>query len=382
MAKLSVREMIERLVAQPSVSAVDPALDMSNGPLIDVLANWLEDEGWRVERMALPDGKANLLATLGRGPGGLVLSGHSDTVPFDEPLWSSDPFRATERDGKLHGLGVCDMKSFFALAIAAARRFSADRLKEPLMLLATSDEETGMNGARALVEAGKPRARHAVIGEPTGLRPVRLHKGSAWSRLELTGRSGHSSVPSLGINALDGMHAALGAIVELRERLSRTHHHPELTPPHPTMNLARVAGGDNPNRICGHCVLDYDLRVTPGLTAEAVRADVAEAVAGALEGTGLQIAHQALCPDVPPFETDASSELVRAVESMTGYAAGGVSFGTEAPFLTALGMQTVVLGPGDIDVAHQPDEYLALDRIEPTIELLEGLIARFCQEAA
>ncbi|MFK7991275.1 MAG: acetylornithine deacetylase [Sandaracinaceae bacterium] len=382
MAKLSTREMIERLIAEPSVSAVDPALDMSNGPVIDHLANWLEHEGWSVERMPLADGKANLLATLGRGSGGLVLSGHSDTVPCDEHLWSSDPFSAEERDGRLYGLGSCDMKSFFALAIAAARRFSASDLKEPLMLLATADEETGMDGARALVEAGRPRARHAVIGEPTGLRPVRMHKGSAWSRLELTGRSGHSSVPSLGISALDGMHAALGAIMDVRQSLASRHQHPALTPPHPTLNLARVQGGDNPNRICGHCTLDYDIRVTPGLNAGTVRGEVEEAVATVLEGRGLRVAHSSLCPDVPPFETDASSALVQAVESLTGHASEGVSFGTEAPFLTQLGMQTVVLGPGDIDVAHQPDEFLPLERVAPMVDLLEKLVGRFCVEAS
>lgn len=143
MKTLSVREMIDRLIAVPSISAVDPALDMGNVAVLDELGTWLEDEGWDVERMPVSEGKENLIATRGRGPGGLVLSGHSDTVPYDEGKWSSDPFAVTERDGKLFGLGTSDMKAFLALAIEAARHFDDADLKEPLILLATADEEVG-----------------------------------------------------------------------------------------------------------------------------------------------------------------------------------------------------------------------------------------------
>ncbi len=379
MATLPLREMIDRLVATPSVSAVDPKLDMDNRPVIDLLANWLEDEGWSVELIEVPGtggGKANLLATRGRGPGGLVLSGHTDTVPFDEGKWSGDPFRVRERDGALYGLGTSDMKAFLAMAIEAARHVDDADLKEPLILLATADEECGMSGAKALVDAGRPKARRAIIGEPTGLSPVRMHKGCAMERLELTGRSGHSSDPRYGVSALDAMYDAIGEIVTLREELARTHRNAGFEPPHPTLNLGRIEGGDNPNRICGRCVLDYDLRVVPGMDAGAVRGALHERVAAALAGRGVSIAHLSLTEDVPPFETPADAPLVRALEELTGHAAEGVSFGTEAPFLTDLGMATVVLGPGDISVAHQPDEHLPLARIEPMLDILRGVIER------
>lgn len=370
--------MIERLVASPSVSAVDPALDMPNRPLIDMLADWLEHEGWSVEVVAIPnrEGKANLVATRGRGAGGLVLAGHSDTVPFDEGRWSGDPFRVREKDGALYGLGTSDMKSFLALAIEAARAFDDADLREPLILLATADEECGMDGARAIVEAGKPRARRAIIGEPTGLVPVRMHKGCAMERLELTGKSGHSSDPRYGVSALDAMYDAIGAIRAVREEMAEKHRHPGFEPPHPTLNLGRIEGGDNPNRICASCVLDYDLRVVPGMDTNEVRGAIHQRVASALEGRGVGIAHRSLTVEVPPFETPADAPLVRAVEALTGHAAEGVSFGTEAPFLTALGMSTVVLGPGDISVAHQPDEHLPLARIDPMLSILRGLIER------
>jgi acetylornithine deacetylase len=382
MALPKMREMIDALVAAPSVSATDPSIDSSNAPVIDLLAEWLEREGWSIELLPLPDTgakkKINLIATRGRGEGGLVLSGHTDTVPFDEGKWKSDPFRATERDGRIYGLGVCDMKAFFAIAIEAARAFDEKDFTEPLILLATADEESGMDGARALANLQKPKARRALIGEPTGLVPARMHKGCAMERLELTGRSGHSSNPRYGVSALDAMHGAITELMALREELARDHQNPVLDPPCPTINFGRIEGGDNPNRICARCSLDYDVRVLPGMEMSEVRKGIHARIARALEKSGVEIAHIALTTSVPPFETREDAALVRAVESLTGAPAGGVAFGTEAPFLRGLGMDTVVLGPGDISVAHQPDEHLPLDRIEPMLHIVRGLVDRFC----
>jgi acetylornithine deacetylase len=373
-------ERIHELIATPSVSAVVPTLDMPNRPVIDLLAGWLDDEGFSVEILPVTeDGKkANLIATRGRGPGGLVLSGHTDTVPFDEGKWQSDPFRATERDGFLHGLGSADMKSFFAVAMEAAGRFDEARLREPLIVLATADEECGMSGVRALVDAGRPKARHAVIGEPTGLRPVRMHKGVSMEFLELVGRSGHSSDPALGRNALEGMRRAMNALVEYREQLAHRHHRPDLYPPATTMNLGNVRGGDNPNRICAHCELQFDIRVLPGMEVDAVRGELHQRIRAAIDGLELTLSAGPLHEPVPPFETPATAAIVRAAEELTGHAAGAVSFGTEAPFLSQLGLSTIVLGPGDIAVAHQPNERIELASLPRAVDLIAHLIERFC----
>lgn len=372
--------MLEGLIGTLSVSSITPVFDHSNRPVIDLLAAWLEAAGFRVEILEIPGhpDKANLLATLGSGPGGLVLSGHTDTVPFDAPLWSRDPLKLTEADGRYFGLGTSDMKSFLALAIEAARGLSHADLKRPLMILATADEESAMTGARALVASGRPLGRYAVIGEPTGLRPVRLHKGVMGESVRLVGRSGHASDPSLGNNALEGMHEALTAILAWRDELQRTHRHPAFKVPYPTINLGHIHGGDNPNRICGECELHLDLRVLPGLDPDDLRAELARRVAAVAERRGLAWSVEPLFTPIPPVETPPDAEIVRAGEQLTGHAAESVSFGTEAPFFDQLGMQTLVLGPGDIAQAHQPDEYLALERIPPTLELLRALIRRFC----
>ncbi|MFD2113235.1 acetylornithine deacetylase [Thiorhodococcus fuscus] len=372
--------MLAELVGTLSVSSVTPDFDHSNRPLIDLLATWLESAGFRVEILPIPGhpDKFNLLGTMGTGPGGLVLSGHTDTVPFDAPLWTHDPLKLTEADGRYYGLGITDMKSFFALALEAARGLSAHDLDRPLMILATADEESAMYGARALVDAGRPLGRYAVIGEPTGLRPVRLHKGVMGEAVRLIGRSGHASDPGLGNNALEGMHEVLGAVLTWRDALQREHHHPAFKVPYPTINLGHIHGGDNPNRICGECELHLDLRVLPGLDPADLRAELARRVAQVGERRGLQWSVAPLFEAIPPAETPADSTIVRVCEELTGHAAESVSFGTEAPFLNQLGMETLVLGPGDIAQAHQPDEYLALERVDPMLGILRSLIQRLC----
>jgi acetylornithine deacetylase len=371
-------QMIETLVSTPSVSSANKSLDQGNTAVIEHLANWLDASEFRVEIMPLPGDKANLIATLGRGTGGLVLSGHTDTVPWDEGKWKYDPFSLTLADQRLYGLGTSDMKAFLALAIEASRNLRAKDLQEPLILLATADEETSMAGARALVERKLPRARYAVIGEPTGLRPVRMHKGILMEAIHLQGRSGHSSDPALGNSALEAMYTVIGAIRAWRNELQVNHVNPNFAVPVPTLNLGHIHGGDSPNRICPECELHIDLRPLPGMDLQELRGELHQRVLSALRDSGIQVSFESLFEGAPAMETPASSTIVQLAEKLTGHGAEAVAFATEAPYLNQLGMETVVLGPGDIDQAHQPDEYLALDRLAPTIDILEQMVNTVC----
>ena len=373
-------DMIRDLIAINSVSSVDPNLDRGNLPVIELLANWLDDTGFQVEIMPLPGStsKANLIATLGSGTGGLVLSGHTDTVPYDEGKWTHDPFSLTEADQRLYGLGTSDMKSFLALALEVSRELRASDLKEPLILLATADEETSMAGAKALVDKGRPHARHAIIGEPTGLRPVRMHKGILMESIHLQGRSGHSSDPSLGNSALEAMHTVIGTLLSWRNELQKNHRDPLFAVPVPTLNLGHIHGGDNPNRICPECELHIDLRPLPGMDLQELRGELHNRVLNSLQDTGIIIRFDALFEGVPAMETPADAPIVELAEKLTGHASEAVAFATEAPYLSQLGMDAVVMGPGDIAQAHQPDEYLALDRIPPTIDILKQVVDTVC----
>ncbi len=376
-------EMLAGLVSTPSVSSTLPARDMGNRQVIEVLADWLLEAGFSVEVLDVPgrENKANLIATLGHGDNGLVLAGHTDTVPCNEALWQSDPFRLEERDDRYYGLGTSDMKSFFALVLEAVRPFMREKLSQPLIVLATADEESSMSGARALAEMKKPRAMHAVIGEPTGLKPVRMHKGILMQSVRVQGASGHSSNPRLGNNALDAMHAVMGELIALRTRW-QSQCNTAFEVPYPTLNLGCVHAGDNPNRICGHAELQFDVRTLPGMSNEAVRSDIQHRLEAIARSTGTQITCEAIFDGVSAWEVAGDAAILRECERLAGEAAGAVAFATEAPFLASLGMQTVILGAGDIEQAHQPDEYLSRDRVEPMVGILRGLIQRFCVEPA
>jgi len=373
---------LERVVAIPSVSSTLPRLDMSNKPVVEHLANEFEALGFACELVPCENDKWNLIATLGQGQGGLVLAGHTDTVPYDEDHWSLDPFTLTERDNRLYGLGTTDMKSFFPLIMEAVRPLRDSVFHEPLIVLATCDEETSMQGARSIVELGRPQARAAVIGEPTGMKPVRAHKGIMMDAIRLEGRSGHSSDPALGNNALDAMHEVIAELLRYREELKQRYQSELFAIPWPTLNLGSIHGGDNPNRICGHCELEFDVRLTPGMHIDTVRAEIEERVRRVTEPRGIGFERVTLFHGVPAFFAEEHSALLETAQALTGQEGISVAFGTEGPYLQQLGMDTIILGPGHIDQAHQPDEYLALDMLDPCVNFLRQLITRHCLEGS
>jgi acetylornithine deacetylase len=355
---------------------------MPNAPVISGLAERLEASGWQVEIQDLPGkpGKQNMIATLGSGSSGLILSGHTDTVPCNEELWNSDPFSLSERDNRFYGLGTADMKSFLALAMAACSGIEAKHLQQPVILLATADEESSMAGARALAGAGQPTARYAVIGEPTDLKPIRMHKGIFMEAIRVQGQSGHSSDPSLGANALEGMQVIIEELITWRTQLQQDFRSDAFKVPYCTLNLGHIHGGDNPNRICGDCELQIDFRFIPSLNHSDLRQELHTRLQNVLakRKPELQISFESLADGIDPLETPATSNLVQTAERMTGAVAGAVGYATEAPFLSSMGIETLVMGPGSINQAHQPDEYLELAQLEPTVDYLQQLIKTYC----
>ncbi len=388
-----IPEMLEsfsQLVAAPSVSSTDPQWDQSNRVVVDLLAGWLEDIGFKVEVMPVPvepgssssEEKFNLIACLDGGKGGdeggLVLSGHTDTVPFSADSWHQDPFKLTEKEGRIHGLGICDMKSFFPIVMEVAQQLNVREMKQPLYVLATADEESTMSGARALAGYGKSLGRHALIGEPTGLMPVYMHKGILMESIKIKGQAGHSSDPALGNSALEGMHSVISAILQWREELQKQFQDARFFVPEPTINLGTIHGGDNPNRICAECELTLDLRLLPEMELDRIRTDLRTLVSEAIAGSGLNVEYESVFDGIPGFETDKNAEVIQIAEKLSGRESGTVAFGTEGPYLNAMGMDAVVLGPGDIDQAHQANEYLSLDRIPPMLDILTKMVDHFC----
>ncbi|MDO3387411.1 acetylornithine deacetylase [Gilvimarinus sp. SDUM040013] len=371
---------LRQLVAEPSVSCAVPRWDMSNQRVVELLANWLTELGFTAEVLPVPEhpGKFNMLATLGSGDGGLVFAGHSDTVPYDEQRWQSNPFSLTERDGRLFGLGATDMKGFFPAVLEAIRDIDKGKLQQPVIVLATADEESSMSGARHLVATGGLKARYAVVGEPTSLQPIHMHKGILMESIRVVGAAGHSSNPALGNSALEAMHEVMGELMSYRTELQERFCNPGFSVAIPTLNLGCIHGGDGANRICGECELHFDLRSTPGMHNDELREQISRRLSPLAERRKVDIVFSTLFEGVDPFYQDTDSDLVKACERLTGQTPASVGFATEAPFYREMGMQTVVMGPGSIDQAHQSNEYIAIDQLQPAVNSFKGLIETLC----
>ncbi|WP_373820346.1 acetylornithine deacetylase [Glaesserella sp.] len=379
MTTLTFIERYKQLIEIPTISSLEAEYDQSNQELIERLADWLSDYGFKTDIIAVEGSrqKYNLLATYGEGEGGLLLAGHTDTVPFDQDRWSVDPFKLTEKDGKLYGLGTADMKGFFAFVVDAVSQIELTKLAKPLRILATADEETTMLGARAFARHTHIRPDCAIIGEPTSLKPIRAHKGHMGQAVRIIGQSGHSSDPSKGINAIEIMHDVTGQLIQLRNQLKQKYHNPLFQVPYPTMNFGNIHGGDAINRICACCELQLDMRPLPNLAVQDLEDLLRQHLAPLIEQWGDRIQIRQLHDGIPGYECEHSAQVVQVVEKLLGEKCDAVNYCTEAPFIQQL-CPTLVLGPGSIEQAHQPDEFLATNFIEPTRDLLKKLIHHFC----
>jgi acetylornithine deacetylase len=380
MSKLSFIEHYETIIKIPSISAFDAKIDQSNQHLIETLAGWFRDFGFEITIQAVPNtrNKFNMLAKIGSGEGGLLLSGHSDTVPFDEGLWQSDPFKLAQKEGKLFGLGSCDMKGFFAFILESLKGLPLHKLAKPLYVLATADEETSMAGARFFAEQQLIKPDMAVIGEPTQLVPIYKHKGHIAQTLNIRGKAGHSSDPDKGVNAIEIMYQAIGQLLDLQSQIKDKYHDAAFSVPHVTMNLGHINGGDGENRICGHCKLNFDMRVVPELNDEEALSLIDEALAPVFAKYPERLSLQLMYPSAPAFACGDEQNILALAEKLTGKKFQSANYATEAPFINLLGCDTIVLGPGSIDQAHQPDEFISLDYVDPTVSILQKLIQHQC----
>lgn len=369
----------QQLIEIPTISSLEPQFDLTNRPLIELLASWLADFGFKTEIIKVEGSreKYNLLATYGEGEGGLLLAGHTDTVPFDEGRWQFAPFKLTEKDGKFYGLGSADMKGFFAFVVDAVSQIDLSKLTKPLRILATADEETTMLGARTFAQHAHIRPDCAIIGEPTSLKPIRAHKGHLAEAVRIIGKSGHSSDPANGVNAIEIMHQATCNLLALKHRLQQDFRNELFKVPYPTMNFGNIHGGDALNRICACCELQLEIRPLPHLAVQDLQDLLQQSLAPLIAEYGDRIEIRHLHGGIPGYECEHSAQIVQVVEKLLGEKCEAVNYCTEAPFINQL-CPTLVLGPGAIEQAHQPDEFLDSRFVRPTQALLTKLIHHFC----
>lgn len=362
----------------------------SNLALIDWVEAYLADHGIASRRIPNHDGdKSNLLASVGPAvEGGVILSGHTDVVPVDGQPWTSDPWTLTERAGRLYGRGSSDMKGFIALALAAVPDLKAGA--RPAHLAFSYDEETGCFGAPdmiAVIARDLPRPALCIVGEPSGMTPVSGHKGAAFFRVVVTGREAHSSQPHLGLSANMAAAELIASLMEISRRLEA-----EADPASPfepkgsTLTIGRIDGGTAANILARRCEVVFDLRAAPGkppaleVLAPFV-AQVADLDARLKARDPNASAVFEVIADVPAMTPDLQSQAETFVRGLTGDNAGMrvVPFASEGGQFQGAGIPTVICGPGWIDQAHQPDEYVEVDQMKRGAAFMLRLVEALSQ---
>jgi acetylornithine deacetylase len=379
---LSSVEMIRTLVGFDTTSRD------SNLGLIEWVRDYLAGHGVASELYFDEEGrKANLFATLGpAGRGGVALSGHTDVVPVDGQDWSSDPFRLQEKDDRLYGRGTSDMKSFIAVALALVPEFLARGLKTPIHLALSYDEEVGCLGVRRMIaglEHRPDKPRLCIVGEPTLMKPVIGHKGKRSVRCRVRGHECHSALAHEGVNAVEAA-AEIVAFLKSMARRFRDEgpYDPDFVPPYTTVHTGTIAGGTALNIVPKDCSFMFEFRFLPGVDAEALLAEVTRFAATRVEPEMKAVQPQCglvfeELTSFPGLAVDAADEVTQLALALSGAnATGKVSFGTEAGLFQHAGIPTVVCGPGSIEQAHKPDEFIALDQVHACEAFLRRLMDR------
>jgi acetylornithine deacetylase len=377
---MTVEETLTELVRFNSISM------RSNAEIISYLAARADALGLRVKLLPYKDErgveKINMIAVAGDGLSGsekmeveLALVGHTDTVPFDA-AWT-DALQLTGRDGKLYGRGACDTKGFIAAALTAIESIDLRKLRRPLALVFTADEEIGCLGAKRLADARELTARYSIVGEPTSLQPMRAGKGYCLAEIVLRGREGHSAYPALGASAIFRAARLVNRIERIAEEL-KSEQLAAFEPPHTTLNVGLINGGTAKNIIAGECRFTLEWRPLPGQAASRVLDLVNEAIEDEKSrDADFDCSLEVIRLD-SGMETAIDSALVRFLVEATAREAGTISFGTEAPQMAELGAEAVVIGPGNIRVAHRTDEFVPVKELHECVEILSRAIERFC----
>ena len=327
--------------------------------------------------------KSSLFATIGpQGIGGVALSGHTDVVPVTGQTWDSDPFTLTERDGRLFGRGTSDMKGFLACVLAAVPDFKRRRLRTPIHIAFSYDEEIGCIGVRPMIsQFGKalPRPRMVIVGEPTGMSVVDAHKGPVRWQVTVSGRAAHSSMAPLGVNAIHWAARVIDELQRIERDLMASSHDPRFDPPYATLQVTEITGGTASNIVPVTCRFGFEIRAVPGLDVAAVERRLGAFVEYECLPAMRQVADEAgilvrQTNRVPPFGAKADSEVVALALKLVGQnETHAVSYATEAGLFQDGGAPSVVCGPGHIAQAHTADEWIAESELDRCMAFLARL---------
>jgi len=370
-----------------SLIGFDTTSRNSNLALIDWAAERLEGLGATL-RYDFNDekSKANLFATFGTGEGGVVLSGHTDVVPVDGQAWSTDPFHADVRDDRLYGRGACDMKAFIGVVLAKAPIFAAANLREPIHVALTYDEEQGCLGVPGLIADIQRAGIHptgCIVGEPTDMRVIAAHKGGRIYRCHVHGVAAHSSLTPRGVNAIEYAAKLISHIQDLADHEeSKGARQDGFDVPFSTISTNVISGGNGKNIVPAACEFFFDYRFLPGLSPDhfisSIQAYADKELLPRMKARSAKAGIDFECIGrIPPLDTQDSDEILKLALALSGdNSPGKVAYGTEAPFFAEIGVPSVICGPGSIEQAHKPDEYVSLEQLAICERFIDRLVGR------
>jgi len=371
---MNVEEILAALIGFPSV------VGTPNDAIVGWISVYAKANGAHVDILPGPEGdRANLFITIGpRDVPGYVLSGHTDVVPAGEAEWSTDPFKLHNDGEKLYGRGTTDMKGFLACALATLPKFASVQLQRPVHLAFSYDEEAGCRGVPHMLAAlpdlcAKPLG--AIIGEPSRMQAVRAHKGKAAARLEVIGRSGHSSRPDLGLNAVHAMAHVIAQASIYGKTLEGGPFDNSFEPPYSSLQFGVVSGGQAVNIIPDRCTADIEVRTISGISPIALLEPVKQQLLS-LRADGFEV-HWHELSAYPALSLAGDSALSQLMVELTGQETlAAVSYGTEAGLFQQAGIDAIICGPGDIGRAHRPNEYIEINELHACQKMIEDLGAR------
>lgn len=371
---MDVEEILAQLVAFESV------VGQSNGSIVDWVRTYCEQAGAQVVVLPGPEGdRFNTFVSVGpRDRRGTVFSGHLDVVPAGEPEWKSNPFLLRREGRRLIGRGTTDMKGFVACLLAELPGLAAASLVEPVHFALSYDEEAGCRGVPHLIAALPSlceRPLGAIIGEPSQMRPVLAHKGKAAARLEIIGRTGHSSRPDLGLNAVHAMAKFITQADEYGQMLKSGPQDHAFEPPYSSLQVGVIRGGQAVNIIPDRCVAEIEVRAVSGVEPQALLEPLKTAFF-ALHNQGYEV-HWHDLSSYPALAGKKDNALSCLLAELTGQdPLAAVSFGTEAGLYQQAGIDSIICGPGHIDRAHKPNEFIEIDELHACRQMIQRFAAR------
>jgi len=370
-------DILSKLISFKTIS------ELSNKKLAQYISDYLAKYNIKTQLFEGNPGQFNLYAKIGPDvDGGIILSGHTDVVPTEGQNWLTNPFELVKKKNKLFGRGSCDMKGFIAVVLATIPKLKISKLKKPLHLIFSYDEEIGCVGIQKLIpflKKIKPKPSFCIVGEPTEMKLVNMHKGKKNFLVSFKGIESHSSLIQNGVNAIDYCAGFINFLKDLQKILIKTKSHKKFDPPYPTINIGKIQGGLAVNIIPENCELEFEIRDTPNLNTE----KIIDKIKVFLKKTEKEMKEKnkkcsinfKILNNFPPLETNEKKKIINlALEKLKSNSISTVSFGTEAGVFNKVGFETIVCGPGSIEQAHKPNEYIETIQLKKCDEFLTKII--------